>query len=151
MGLRDGIVRWLLAALGEEPAAREPRSREAHRAPARPVAPPPPPPPEAGAGTAELAAQRRKLVSTCIAVGDQVGSEMLQDRIADALEEVGVRPFRPDGERFDPNHHRAAGKVPAESPDQDGLIAMTQRPGYVDGDEVIRLPEVLVWRAEKSA
>jgi molecular chaperone GrpE len=131
-GLREAIASWLLEQLGE-PVPEQPPRRAAEPAPRRATDP-------------RAASDRRRLVLACIEVADQVGSEMLRERLHDALDGVGVRPFRADGEPFDPARHESAGTVPTDDAAQDGLVAVTQSEGYADRDGVVRVPKVLVWR-----
>jgi molecular chaperone GrpE len=98
----------------------------------------------------ELARQRRALVDVCMVIVDQADSEMLREQVAEALAQAGVRPVRAEGEQFDQNRHRAAGRVPTEDASRHGIIAVTQREGYMDGDTLIRKPEVLVYRRQAT-
>jgi uncharacterized low-complexity protein len=87
------------------------------------------------------------LIRACIEVADQVGSEMLRERLHGALAEAGVRPVAVDGQRFDGRLHRAVGTVPTDDARYDGTIAATQRLGWSMGDRPLRLPDVVVFRA----
>jgi molecular chaperone GrpE len=95
---------------------------------------------------ARLVRERKALVDACIIVADQSGSEMLREHVTEALEVAGVQAIRADGERFDQERHRAVGRVPTEDASRHGVVASTQLEGYADGDDVIRKPEVLVYR-----
>jgi molecular chaperone GrpE (heat shock protein) len=94
----------------------------------------------------DLEEERLALIRACITVIDQVDSVMLREHLEDALSDVGVEPYEPDGERFDPERHDAVGRQPTDDPELDGLVATTQRPGYRDGALDVRMPEVIVWR-----
>lgn len=66
-----------------------------------------------------------------------------------ALERAGVLPVRPDvGDRFDAGAHRAAGVVPAATPEADATVAGIVRDGYRDTvtDRVLAPATVLVAR-----
>jgi molecular chaperone GrpE (heat shock protein) len=71
---------------------------------------------------------------------------MLREQVEDALAEVGVTAFTADGERFDPSRHEAAGVTPTDDPQRDGLVAETERYGYLDGGDLVRPARVVVWR-----
>jgi molecular chaperone GrpE len=120
----------------------------------RPTPPPTPErePPQHDLGVArqELERQRLALIEACIEVAEQVDSLMLRERLEDALADVGVEPYEPDGERFDPALHDAVGRRPTSDPTLDGLVADTQRPGYRDGSTGLQLPQVLVWRHDAA-
>jgi molecular chaperone GrpE len=104
--------------------------------------------PPAGAAYEQLEAEKALLVLACIEVADQVESTMLHDQLVDALADVGVERFEPDGERFDPHVHAAAGWEGTTDPALDGRIAAVQRPGYRSGEREIRPPDVIVWRLQ---
>lgn len=92
--------------------------------------------------------QRAQLIEVCIEVSEQVDSRMLREQLSDALSEVGVVPYDPSGERFDPKHHESVGRLSTDDPELDGLVGAVQRPGYREGTVTVRFPEVLVWRHE---
>lgn len=93
--------------------------------------------------------QRALLVQTIIDVGDQVSSEAVRAQLAESLQRVGVVPQRVDaGTPFDPHRHRGVQAVPAANPAANGTVAACDRPGWVDGERTIRLPEVVVYRWE---
>jgi len=109
-------------------------------------------PPHHGVAVAcqELERQRLALIEVCIEVSEQLDSLMLRERLEDALADVGVEPYEPDGERFDPALHDAVGRRPTGDPALDGLVADRQRPGYRDGLTDLRLPQVLVCRHDAA-
>jgi hypothetical protein len=93
--------------------------------------------------------QRALLVQTIIDVGDQVSSEAVRAQLAESLQRVGVVPHRVDaGTPFDPHRHRGVQAVPAATAEANGTVAACDRPGWVDGEHTIRLPEVVVYRWE---
>lgn len=51
------------------------------------------------------------------------------------------------GAPFDPQHHHAVDRLPTHDPAQHNTV-MTDRPGWVDGGRVLRLPDVIVYRNE---
>jgi molecular chaperone GrpE len=107
------------------------------------------PAPEAARDAGALARERALLIEACIEVADQSGSEMLRERVEEALAGAGVHAVRVDGEPFDEERHRAVGRVPTEEPDRHGIVAVTQVQGYADGQRIIRKPEVLVYRHQR--
>ena len=111
-------------------------------APAAAVAPVPP----AGGATAD---DRRRLVQELIDVRDQVSSDALRSSIGSALAEVGVLELAvPAGTVFDPQVHKGVDRVATDDPGLDRTVAETERPGYVDRGETVRLPEVVVRRLD---
>lgn len=75
------------------------------------------------------------------------GVEMVRRQFLAKLEGLGVTRIQVDQQRFDPALHEAVSSVPASSPDQDGLIVGTVRPGYRIGEEVLRPAAVAVAKA----
>ena len=53
-----------------------------------------------------------------------------------------------DGEPFDPERHRAVGRVATKEPALHNRVAKTQRPGYRDREGMLALPHVLVFRQD---
>jgi hypothetical protein len=94
----------------------------------------------------QLEQDRRTLLEACIAVSEQASSGMLREIVDDALVEAGVERIEATGERFDPDRHEAVGRLATDDPELDGIVGATQRAGYRDGAEIIRHPEVLVYR-----
>jgi hypothetical protein len=94
----------------------------------------------------QLEQDRRTLLEACIAVSEQASSGMLREIVDDALVEAGVEQIEATGERFDPDRHEAVGRLATDDPELDGIVGATQRAGYRDGAEIIRHPEVLVYR-----
>jgi molecular chaperone GrpE len=147
---------WLLRLTGQEgpaPPEYEAVNPPPEREPVAPVrvaaAQPPPDVPQAADGDRSRE-ERDRLVEICLTIADQTASGMLREQVEDALEEVGVIAFSADGERFDPSRHEAAGVTPTDDPEREGLVAETERPGYLDGDEVIRPARVVVWRGSAA-
>ena len=69
-----------------------------------------------------------------------------------ALLESGFVPLGAEGERFDRMRHRAQGRVPTEDPGLEWKVATCARAGWLDGERVLRLADVWVYRldAEKT-
>ena len=75
------------------------------------------------------------------------GVEMVRRQFLQKLEGFGVKRIESDRQRFDPTLHEAISSVPAQSPDQDGIVVGTVRTGYRIGDDVLRPAAVAVARA----
>lgn len=72
------------------------------------------------------------------------GVAMARDRFLSVLEKHGVETIRPDDTDFDPNLAEAMQMDPIDSPEKDGKVTRTLRPGYKLGDRVIRPARVAV-------
>ena len=72
------------------------------------------------------------------------GIEMVRRQFHAKLESFGVRKIDAVNQPFDPALHEAISSVPAESPDQDGLVVGTVRSGYLIGEDVLRPAAVAV-------
>jgi hypothetical protein len=90
---------------------------------------------------------RALLVSTCIYVRDRATSKAIADRLAWALNEVGVAELRPAGQTFDAARHEAGGAAPTDDPRLVGTIAAVELAGYADRGAVVRAPVVTVYRS----
>jgi molecular chaperone GrpE len=75
------------------------------------------------------------------------GIEMVRRQFLAKLEGFGVKRIEADQQPFDPMLHEAITSVPASSPEQDGLVVGTVRPGYRIGEEVLRPAAVAVAKA----
>jgi molecular chaperone GrpE len=76
------------------------------------------------------------------------GVEMVRRQFLSKLESFGVKRIESDQQPFDPTLHEAISSVPAQTPDQDGLVIGTVRTGYRIGDDVLRPAAVAVAKAE---
>jgi molecular chaperone GrpE len=76
------------------------------------------------------------------------GIEMVRRQFHAKLESFGVRRIEVENQPFDPALHEAISRVPAATPEQDGLVVGIVRSGYLIGDEVLRPAAVAVARAE---
>ena len=72
------------------------------------------------------------------------GVEMVRRQFITKLEGFGVTRIDSEGQPFDPMLHEAISTVPAASPEQDGLVVGTVRPGYRIGEDVLRPAAVAV-------
>lgn len=91
---------------------------------------------------------REALVTACVGYRDQLAERhpRLAGTLLEALNRAGVREIVADGERFDPRLHEASGTEAAGRPELHDIVAETVRRGYADGERVIRVPRVVVYR-----
>jgi hypothetical protein len=116
-------------------------------APAVPAAPAPAPAAPADEAGGRASDDRDALVQQYIDLRDQVGSAALQEQMAEALARVGVTVVEPaPGDAFDRDRHQAVDAVPTDDPALHRTIASIERPGYLDGDRLIRPAQVVVHR-----
>ena len=71
------------------------------------------------------------------------GVKLVHAELLAALARVGVEPFDPEGEPFDPSCHEAVAQQPVEGA-QAGTVAEVYQRGYRLGETVIRPARVLV-------
>lgn len=92
---------------------------------------------------------RRKLVEGLIDLADRLRDRNpgLWRAANRRLEEVGVTAYLPDGEVFDSSRHNAVGHQETPLPVNHLTVASTERAGYLDRGEVLRVPDVIVYRA----
>jgi hypothetical protein len=90
-------------------------------------------------------AERRAVILLCLYALDRARSTGVATQLERGLAEVGIVAVRPDGQRFDPAHHEAAGTVPTDDPELVGTIAETEAVGFIDHGRVLRAPVVLVY------
>ena len=72
------------------------------------------------------------------------GVALVRQQFIATLEGLDVTRVDPAGQPFDPAFHEAVSTVPAQSPDQAGMVVGVVRPGYRLGDEVLRAAQVAV-------
>ncbi|GAA2335584.1 nucleotide exchange factor GrpE [Dactylosporangium salmoneum] len=98
---------------------------------------------------ARLGVTRAELVQAAVRFRDQLleRDPRAAARLLDALHDAGVRETVVEGVRVDGQRHEVVGSVPAPTPTLHDTVAETTQCGYVDGDRVLRLPKVLVYRA----
>jgi hypothetical protein len=68
----------------------------------------------------------------------------VKQRLRRALKHAGLEEITPTGDRFDPRHHKAIG-ARSGTPDQEGRIAETSRPGWRTPHGSLFDPEVFVY------
>ena len=71
------------------------------------------------------------------------GFALVRDEIVRALGRVGIQPFAPTGEPFDPNEHEAMASQPSEEAEPGTVIEVYQQ-GYRINGAVLRPARVIV-------
>jgi molecular chaperone GrpE len=71
------------------------------------------------------------------------GIRLVHADVIAALARVGIEPFSPRGERFDPQHHEAIAQQPVDGAESGTVVEVYQR-GYRLGDTVLRPARVVV-------
>jgi molecular chaperone GrpE len=71
------------------------------------------------------------------------GVKLVHAGVIAALARVGIEPFSPVGERFDPQFHEAVAQQPADGAEAGTIIEVYQR-GYRLGEAVLRPARVVV-------
>lgn len=71
------------------------------------------------------------------------GVRLVQDELLAALRRVGIEPFSPRGERFDPNEHEAMVQQPVEGAESGTVVDVYQQ-GFRQGESVLRPARVVV-------
>lgn len=96
---------------------------------------------EAGGG-------RDDLVLACIRYRDRLAERdpATGRRLLAVLREVGVDEIWADGEPFDTERHESVDVTAAPRGELHDRVAQTVRLGYRDGDRILRLPAVVVYR-----
>lgn len=79
------------------------------------------------------------------------GVEMVRRLFLAKLEGFGVTPIDAESQPFDPAVHEALTRVPATSPDQDGIVVGVVRRGYRIGTDVLRPAAVAVASTEVTS
>jgi molecular chaperone GrpE len=71
------------------------------------------------------------------------GIRLVQQELLGALTRVGIEPYSPQGEAFDPHLHEAVAQQPVEGA-ASGTIVQVYQPGYRYKEEVLRAAKVVV-------
>jgi molecular chaperone GrpE len=71
------------------------------------------------------------------------GIRLVQKELLGALTRVGIEPYSPLGETFDPHRHEAVAQQPVEAA-QSGTIVEVYQSGYRFGEDVLRAAKVVV-------
>jgi molecular chaperone GrpE len=71
------------------------------------------------------------------------GIKLVHADVVAALARVGIEPYSPEGEQFDPQHHEAVAQQPVEGAEPGTVVEVYQR-GYRLGELVLRPARVVV-------
>jgi molecular chaperone GrpE len=71
------------------------------------------------------------------------GIRLVHAELLAALERVGIEPFSPQGEPFDPHQHEAVSQIPADGAEP-GTVAEVYQQGYRYKEEILRPARVVV-------
>lgn len=71
------------------------------------------------------------------------GVKLVHDELLGALKRVGIEPFSPQGERFDPNEHEAMAQHPVDGAESGTVVEVYQQ-GFRLGESVLRPARVVV-------
>jgi molecular chaperone GrpE len=71
------------------------------------------------------------------------GIKLVHADVIAALARVGIEPYSPEGDRFDPTFHEAIAQQPFEGAEPGTVVEVYQR-GYRLGDSVLRPARVVV-------
>jgi molecular chaperone GrpE len=71
------------------------------------------------------------------------GIKLVHADVIAALARVGIEPFSPEGEPFDPQHHEAIAQMPVDGAQSGTVVEVYQR-GYRLGETVLRPARVVV-------
>jgi molecular chaperone GrpE len=71
------------------------------------------------------------------------GVRLVRDDLLAALGRVGIEPFSPEGERFDPNEHEAMAQQPVEGAEPGTVVEVYQQ-GFRQAGAVLRPARVVV-------
>jgi molecular chaperone GrpE len=71
------------------------------------------------------------------------GVKLVHNEVLAALSRVGIEPFSPKGEPFDPNQHEAMAQQPVDGAEPGTVVEVYQR-GYRLGETVLRPARVVV-------
>ena len=71
------------------------------------------------------------------------GIRLVQQELLGALTRVGIEPYSPQGETFDPHQHEAVAQQPVEGA-ASGTVVQVYQPGYRYKEEILRAAKVVV-------
>jgi molecular chaperone GrpE len=71
------------------------------------------------------------------------GVKLVHDELLAALQRVGIEPFSPRGERFDPNEHEAMAQQPVQGAEPGTVVEVYQQ-GFRQNGSVLRPARVVV-------
>jgi hypothetical protein len=107
----------------------------------------PAPEPVETSATAVAVSDEGGLILGLIESYDLASSESQRVHIVSVLQTVGVERLAPQpGQQFDPSRHRALTSEATTNGATKGHIARVERPGWRRGPQLLRYPEVVVFR-----
>lgn len=72
------------------------------------------------------------------------GTELIFNKLMEALKKRGLKVVEAAGEKFDADRHEAVAQIPAPSEELKGTVLDVTRTGYELGGKIIRYPQVVV-------
>ena len=72
------------------------------------------------------------------------GTELIFNKLMDALGKRGLKIIKASGEKFDADRHEAIAQIPAPSEELKDTVLDVTRTGYELGGKIIRYPQVVV-------
>lgn len=91
-----------------------------------------------------------QLALACLHLADSVTSPVLRADIDRALGAAGYRSLDPVGQPFDPSVHEAVERRRTTDASTHNVVAATYRAGWYGHGQLLRSPEVAVYRLEAS-
>ncbi len=91
-----------------------------------------------------------QLALACLHLADSVTSPVLQADIDRALRSAGYQSLDPTGQPFDPSVHEAVERRRTADARTHNVVAATYRAGWYGHGQLLRSPEVAVYRLETS-
>jgi molecular chaperone GrpE (heat shock protein) len=91
-----------------------------------------------------------QLALACLHLADSVTSPVLRDDIDRALHAAGYESLDPVGQPFDPSVHEAVERRRTTDARTHNVVAATYRAGWSGRGQLLRSPEVAVYRLEAS-
>lgn len=78
------------------------------------------------------------------ATGEDEGIKLIYNKLVKILEQKGLKAMEAMGQKFDESMHEAITQIPAQSPEQKGMVIDVVQKGYYLNDKVIRYAKVVV-------
>ena len=91
-----------------------------------------------------------QLALACLHLADSVTSPVLRADIDRALHTAGYQSLDPIGQPFDPSVHEAVERRHTTDARTHNVVAATYRTGWSGHGQLLRSPEVAVYRLEAS-
>lgn len=78
------------------------------------------------------------------ATGNDEGVQLIYNKLMKILGQKGLKAMEAKGEKFDEAMHEAVTQIPAQAPEQKGLVIDVVEKGYYLNDKVLRYAKVVV-------